>query len=100
MIELREIKIDKKKFSALTIKLPKTTLLIISNDVGYVMCGALDVHVFNQPHLKKRKVIAARAVGVKTIDDLLNGEVEAATEAAERKGIVKGLSIKEALLKM
>lgn len=29
--------------TAVTVALPKTTLLTVSNDNGYIMCGALDV---------------------------------------------------------
>ena len=42
--------------------LPKTTLLTISNEHGYIMCGALDVGLLNEK-LADRKIIAGRAVG-------------------------------------
>ena len=63
------------------------------------MCGALDVALLNEK-LKDRKVIAGRAVGVKTIDQLLNAPLESVTYEAEELGIVKGTIGKEALLKM
>ncbi len=63
------------------------------------MCGALDVKLLNAK-LADRKIIAARAVGVKTIDQLLNAPLESVTYEAEKLGINKGIIGKDALLKM
>lgn len=86
-------------FTAVTVQLPKTTLLTISNDHGYIMCGALDIGLLNQK-LADRKIIAGRAVGVRTIEDLLHAPLESVTYEAESLGIVKGMTGEEALLKM
>ncbi|WP_445683128.1 YunC family protein [Solibacillus sp. FSL H8-0538] len=86
-------------FTAVTVYLPKTTLLTVSNDIGYIMCGALDVGLLNS-QLADRKIIAGRAVGVKTIDQLLQAPLESITYEAEQHGIVKGMIGEEALLKM
>lgn len=43
MVTVEPIEIEGKHFVATTVKLPKTTLLSVSNDVGYIMCAALDV---------------------------------------------------------
>ena len=84
---------------ATTVLLPKTTLLTISNDVGYIMCGALDVGLLNRV-LADRGIIAARAVGVRTIEQLLNAPLESVTIAAKIRGIHEGMIGKDALLKM
>ncbi|MBO2535279.1 YunC family protein [Rummeliibacillus suwonensis] len=86
-------------FTAVSVFLPKTTLLTISNDKGYIMCGALDVELLNT-RLADRKIIAGRAVGVKTIEDLLYAPLESVTLEAEKIGITKGMIGEEALLKM
>lgn len=86
-------------FTAVTVRLPKTTLLTISNDHGYIMCGALDIGLLNQK-LADRKIIAGRAVGVRTIEDLLHAPLESVTYEAESLGIVTGMTGEEALLKM
>jgi uncharacterized protein YunC (DUF1805 family) len=99
VIELSPIDINGHTFFAVTVLLPKTTLLTVSNDKGYIMCGALDVGLLNEK-LKDRKIIAARAVGVKTIDQLLNAPMESVTIEAEALGITKGMRGKDALLKM
>ncbi len=84
---------------AVTVLLPKTTLLAVTSDKGYIMCGALDVALLNEK-LKDRKVIAGRAVGVRTIEQLLNAPLESVTYEAEELGIHKGMIGKDALLKM
>ncbi|ULT56285.1 DUF1805 domain-containing protein [Neobacillus drentensis] len=99
MVELSPIEINGHTFLAVTVLLPKTTLLAVSNDKGYIMCGALDIGLLNDK-LKDRKIIAGRAVGVRTIEQLLNAPLESVTWEAEELGIHKGMIGKEALLKM
>lgn len=99
VIELSPVDINGHTFLAVTVLLPKTTLLTVSNDKGYIMCGALDVDLLNKK-LKDRKIIAARAVGVRTIDQLLNAPMESVTIEAESLGITKGMLGRDALLKM
>lgn len=99
MIELSPVEIDGHMFKAVTVLLPKTTLLAVASDKGYIMCGALDVGLLNDK-LKDRKIIAGRAVGVRTIEQLLNAPLESVTFEAEALGIYKGMIGKDALLKM
>lgn len=99
MIDLSPIEIGGHMFLAVTVRLPKTTLLSVSNDKGYIMCGALDIGLLNAK-LKDRGIVAGRAVGVKTIKELLEAPLESVTFEAERLGIHPGLSGKDALLKM
>lgn len=99
MINLSPIIIDNHTFNAVTVILPKTTLLVVMNDKGYIMCGALDVALLNE-RLRDRHIIAGRAVGVKTIEELLDAPLESITVEAERLGIQKGMIGREALLKM
>jgi uncharacterized protein YunC (DUF1805 family) len=50
--------------------------------------------------LKDRKIIAGRAVGVRTIEQLLNAPLESVTAEAEELGIHPGMIGRDALLKM
>jgi uncharacterized protein YunC (DUF1805 family) len=99
MVTLTPILIKGHPFTAVTVRLPKTTLLTVSNDKGYIMCGALDVGLLNNV-LADRKIIAGRAVGVKTIEQLLNAPLESITLEAEALGIQVGMTGEAALLKM
>jgi uncharacterized protein YunC (DUF1805 family) len=99
LIDLSPIEINGHTFLAVSVLLPKTTLLAVTSDKGYIMCGALDVGLLNAK-LKDRKIIAGRAVGVRTIDQLLNAPLESVTYEAEALGIHQGMIGKDALLKM
>ncbi|WP_066314279.1 YunC family protein [Bacillus sp. FJAT-29814] len=99
MINLSPVEIEGHTFLAVSVLLPKTTLLAVTSEKGYIMCGALDVGLLNEK-LKDRKVIAGRAVGVRTIEQLLDAPLESVTLEAENLGIKKGMIGKDALLKM
>lgn len=99
MLDMSPITIDGHTFLAITLKLPKTNLLVVTSDKGYIMCGALDIALLNEK-LKDRKIIAGRAVGVRTIEQLLDAPLESVTLEAEQLGITKGMKGKDALFKM
>lgn len=101
MLEMKPIIIDGHQFTVVQMKLPKTNLMAVTNDKGYIMCGALDIALFNSNEkLRERKIIAGRAVGVRTIDQLLDAPLESVTLAAEELGIKAGMRGRDALLKM
>lgn len=102
MVTVKPLEVEGKHFTATTVELPKTTLLVISNEIGYIMCAALDVDFFDEnPKLKQRNVIAGRAEGVRTIDQLLHAPLAKITDASrEMYGWEIGMTGKEALLKL
>ncbi|MBY0013089.1 YunC family protein [Paenibacillus typhae] len=99
MVTLEPVQVGGHTLVGVEVKLPKTTLLTVSTDRGYIMCGALDVGLLNEK-LGDRKIIAARAVGVRTLAQLLAAPLESVTVEAERLGIVPGMTGEEALLLM
>ncbi|WP_410512091.1 DUF1805 domain-containing protein [Paenibacillus sp. BR2-3] len=99
MVTLEPIVVGDHILIGCEVKLPKTTLLTINTSKGYIMCGALDVGLLNE-RLSDRHIIAARAVGVRTLPELLAAPLESVTIEAENLGIVPGMSGAEALLRM
>lgn len=99
MITLKPISIKNHQFQGIHVKLPKTNLLMIRNEVGYIMCGALDVDLLNEK-LSERNIIAGRAVGVRTIEDLLDAPLQKITTASKQYGWEEGISGRDALLKI
>ncbi|GAF18585.1 hypothetical protein JCM19046_3168 [Bacillus sp. JCM 19046] len=89
MIDVQPILIEGEHFVAITVKLPKTNFMAVTCDTGYIMCGALDVALLNEK-LKEREIIAARAVGVRTIGQLLDAPLESVTLKCEELGSLKG----------
>ncbi|MCD1261727.1 DUF1805 domain-containing protein [Paenibacillus athensensis] len=99
MMRVEPLVLDGHTAIAIEVKLPKTTLLVVTTNKGYIMCGALDVGLLNE-RLRDREIVAARAVGVRTIEELLAAPLESVTHTAEAAGIVAGMTGREAILKM
>ena len=99
MITINPLELEGVVFTAIRVELPKTNLLAIANDVGYIMCAALDVDVLNE-RLKSRQVVAGRASGVKTIEELLEAPLEKVTDASKKYGWESGMTGKDALRKI
>ncbi|CAM2971768.1 DUF1805 domain-containing protein [Paenibacillus sediminis] len=99
MVTIEPIVIGDVTVIGVEVKLPKTTLVAVTTERGYIMCGALDVGLLNEK-LKDRGIIAARAVGVRTLQQLLEAPIESVTIEAEKLGIIPGMKGEEALIKM
>lgn len=100
MITINPIDLDGIIFTAIRVELPKTNLLIVSNEIGYIMCAALDVAIFDEK-LPEREVIAGRAMGVRNIEQLLDAPLESVTSsAADTFGWRVGMTGKDALLRI
>lgn len=99
MMRLVPIDIAGRTALGAEVQLPGTTLLAITIEDGYIMCGALDVQLLNE-RLADRRIIAGRAVGVRTFEQLLEAPLESVTDTARRLGIVPGMSGREALALM
>lgn len=101
MFNVNKIQIEGYEFLTYEVFLPKTTLFVVSNDVGYIMCAALDVDFFNNtPKLVERKIIAGRAEGVRSIEQLLDAPLAKLTIACEEIGIKPGTIGRDALVLM
>lgn len=99
MVKLKPLHIDDALVLGIEVALPKTNLLILTTETGYIMCGALDVELLNE-RLRDREIVAARAVGVKTLDDLLEAPLESVTHTAAEFGIRPGMTGRTALQRM
>ena len=51
MLEMNPVTINGETFLAITLKLPKTNFMAVTNEVGYIMCGALDVGLILEEEL-------------------------------------------------
>ncbi|MFC5469593.1 YunC family protein [Cohnella suwonensis] len=96
MVKVVPFRFDDWTAIGVEVLLPKTTLIAISVGDGYIMCGALDVHLLNT-RLKDRGIVAGRAVGVRTFEQLLEAPLESVTDAAEALGIHAGMTGQDAL---
>jgi uncharacterized protein YunC (DUF1805 family) len=96
MVKVVPLQIEDWTAVGVEVLLPRTTLLAITAGDGYIMCGALDVQLLND-RLKAREIVAGRAVGVRTLEQLLEAPLESITDSARNLGITVGMSGQEAL---
>lgn len=99
MVRVDAVPVDGHVFTGVTVELPATRLIMLVGSQGYLMCGALDIGLLND-RLAARNIIAARCVGVRTYEDLLDSAVESATNAAVALGVSPGMPGRLALQKM
>ena len=99
MITMVPVKLTGGTAIGTMVELPKTRVLIISTQKGYIMCGVLNVPELDRIH-PERKIIAARVIGVREMKDLLNAKIVEMTNEAKTLGIKEGMTGKEALEKM
>ncbi|MEO3943927.1 DUF1805 domain-containing protein [Gorillibacterium sp. CAU 1737] len=99
MMRMVPISIGDRIALGVEVKLPKTTLLAVTADQGYIMCGALDIGLLNE-RLHERRIIAGRAVGVRTLEELLEAPLESVTREAKSLGILPGMKGRDAVARM
>jgi len=96
VVEVRPVPLRGGTAIGIEVELPRTRLVAVATERGYVMCGALDVDVFNT-RLAERRVLAGRAFGVRSIADLLAAPLADVTDAARELGVTPGMTGQEAL---
>ena len=89
------MKLEGKEYTACSIPTPKTVILIIGAENGFLGCGYLNVEVAD-----RIGDVCAIVTGVKTPDDMLSAKVIAVSKAAAKLGVKVGITGKEALLLM
>jgi uncharacterized protein YunC (DUF1805 family) len=92
VLKFKKIKAGTKHIQALAMTLSSQNLVLLRGEKGYVMCGYLNLKVAN-----KFKDVAAKIVGVSTIEDALKAKVASCTYPALKIGIHKGQPIKDVL---
>jgi uncharacterized protein YunC (DUF1805 family) len=96
VIKVTTVKVEDKACLGLTVDLPGSPpLFLIVAEKGFVMCGLLNVEA-----AERLGAAAAMVSGVKTFEDVLNGQVKAATFKAKELGVEALMKGSEALKHM
>jgi uncharacterized protein YunC (DUF1805 family) len=96
MISIMPVKVDGKSCQGLRVDLHESPpLLLIIAEKGFVMCGFLNIEA-----AEKLGVAAAVVSGVKSFEDVLNGQLKAVTSKARSLGVEAGMKGNEALKHM
>lgn len=96
MVTVKPVNLGDFMATAVTVELPRTSLVMVATDRGYIMCGALDVALLNT-RLKERGILAGRALGVRSVEQLLDAPLSDVTDAARTLGIEPGMIGRDAL---
>lgn len=96
MVTMEPVEIGAFTAIGIEVDLPRTHLAIVASKTGYIMCGALDVGLLSS-RLKAREIVAGRALGVKTVRQLLDAPLESVTAAAQQKGLSPGMKGEKAM---
>lgn len=96
MISIMTVKVEDKSCLGLRTDLPESPpLLLIIAEKGFIMCGFLNIEA-----AEKLGVAAAVVSGVKTFEDVLDGQVKAVTSKAKNFGAQVGMKGADALKHM
>lgn len=99
MVQTQNVPLSRSTAVGVTVALPRTTLIAVATEVGYVMCGALDVRLLDE-RLSSRGIVAARVLGVRSIEALLDAPVDDLTTEAATLGVRRGMTGRDALERM
>ena len=92
---MKKIIVDKYEFEGYRIPTQSANILLIKAKHGFLGCGYFSIDTANR--LQETVAIVS---GIQTYDDMLNATVVNVSAAAEKNGIAKGMSGRDALLKM
>ncbi|MFQ5561098.1 MAG: YunC family protein [Nitrospinota bacterium] len=91
-IQTQNIKVGKKNVEAVSAVLLAKTFILLRGSKGYIMCGYLNLKAADQ-----FKDVAAKIVGVTSIEDALKAKVHSVSRAAKQLGLYRGQSVKNVL---
>lgn len=92
-VRVKVLDVDGKTLLGVEIDLPGSApLVVIRGNNGFVMCGFLDI---STP--EKLGLVAARVRGVKSVEEMLEKEIETVTTQALKHGLKPGVRVREVL---
>ncbi|MCL2145420.1 MAG: DUF1805 domain-containing protein [Endomicrobia bacterium] len=95
-MQIKGIEVNGRTYKAFEGEIaPDSSLVFIMGEKGFIMCGYL-----NMETAEKKGNIAAIAVGVKTVEDMLQTKIAAVSSAARKAGIEEGMPVKKAIEKL
>jgi len=92
MLIHKKIKVGKKYIEALCIKLLSKNFVLLRGSKGYIMCGYLNLEA-----AEKFEDVAAKVVGVSSIEEALKANIHTCSSQAKKLGIYENQPVKEAL---
>jgi len=89
---IEQINLEKGSGVGIKMDMEHAPLLVIRAGCGFVMCGYLNMEIAN-----KLDDVAVRVTGVRSFEDVLNAKAVEVSQAAKKRGIINGMTAKDAL---
>lgn len=90
-VRVKILQCGEKKLIGVEVDLPNSPpLVVVRGDRGFAMCGLLDVATADRLGL-----IAVKARGVKSVEELLEKEVDEVSSEASKLGVKPGVKVKD-----
>ena len=92
-----KVMLAKKQAEGYIVPLGPANLVFVITDIGMIGCGAFDVSALDKFTYPAARVKPTAGPSISTIEDLLVGEIKEANSAVARRGVLVGMSGKDAL---
>jgi uncharacterized protein YunC (DUF1805 family) len=92
-----KIQLSDKEADSYVIPLGGINLVAVTTDTGLVGCGVFDVFILDKFSYPAARVRSVKGGAINNVDDLLNGIVKDANDAAQKRGVKVGMTGKLAL---
>jgi uncharacterized protein YunC (DUF1805 family) len=89
---IKKMKIGSRTVETFVTSLQRKNFILLKARRGYIMCGYLNLKA-----AEKFKDVAAKIVGVSTMQQALNGTIHSCTSRARKLGIHKGQPVRDTL---
>lgn len=90
-VRVKIIPYGDRRLIGVEVDLPNSPpLVVLRGERGFAMCGFLDINVVN-----KLGLFAVKVRGVRSVEELLEKEVEEASDEAYRQGVKPGVKVKD-----
>ena len=93
----KKIQLSHKEADSYIIPLGQINMVAVITDTGLIGCGVFDVFILDKFNYPAARVRSSTGGAITDVDDLLNGIVKDANDAAQKHGIRAGMTGKQAL---
>ena len=93
LVSVKQLDVRGKSVLGVEIQLPNSPpLVLLIGEKGFVMCGYLNIEA-----AERAGAMAARVVGVRSVEDVLDKEIVEVTSKARENGLAPGRRVRDVL---
>ncbi len=96
-MEEERIMLPHKEMTGYVISLGPVNLVFVVSDMGMVGCGAFDVNALDRFGYPAARARTREGVPIVTLHDLMEGIIRDTNQEASKRGILEGMTVRDAL---